>query len=59
MNKEVKNGKEPKDGISLVKKYEDFLKGAIRKTLKIVWKQGELPKRLKDRDKCFSHVGLS
>ena len=36
MNKEVKNGKEPKDGISLVKKYEDFLKGAIRKTLNIV-----------------------
>ena len=26
MNEEVKNAKEPKDGISLVKKYEDLLK---------------------------------
>ena len=26
MNEEVKNAKKPKDGISLVKKYEDLLK---------------------------------
>ena len=28
LSKEVKNAKEPKDGIALVKKYEDHLKGA-------------------------------
>ena len=31
MNEEVKNAKEPYDGVSLVKTYEDLLKGANRK----------------------------
>ena len=35
MNEEVKNVKELKDGISLVKKYKDLLKGVIRKRLSI------------------------
>ena len=39
LNEEVRNPKEPKDGIAIVKKYEDLLKGAIRN---IVGKQGEL-----------------
>ena len=36
MNEEIKNTKEVKDGISLVKKYEDLLKGANRKIINIV-----------------------
>ena len=59
MNKEVKNPKGPKDGISLVKKYEDLLKGANRKITNIVGKQEELLKRFKDSDKFFSRVGLN
>ena len=48
MDQEVKNAKEPKDVISLIKKYEDLLKGANRKIINIVGKQGELLKRFKD-----------
>ena len=48
MDQEVKNAKEPKDGRSLIKKYEDLLKGANRKIINIVGKQGELLKRFKD-----------
>ena len=59
MNEEIKKTKEVKDGISLVKKYEDLLKGANRKIINIVWKQGELLKRFKDYDKFFNSVGLS
>ena len=36
MNEEIKKTKEVKDGISLVKKYEDLLKGANRKMINIV-----------------------
>ena len=36
MNEEIKNTKEVKDGISLVKKYEDLLKGVNRKMINIV-----------------------
>ena len=57
--KEVKNAKEPKNGISLVKKYEGLLKGANWKIINIVGKQGELLKRFKDSDGFFSHIGLS
>ena len=59
MNEEVKNAKKPKDGISLIKKYENFLKGANKKIINIVEKQGEFLKRLKGRDKFFDRVGLS
>ena len=50
MNEEVKNVKELKHGISLVKKYENLLKGANRKIINIVGKQRELLKRFKDND---------
>ena len=50
VNEEVKNAEEPKDGISLVKKYEDFLKGANKKIINTVGKQGESLKRFKDSD---------
>ena len=46
MNEEVKNMKEMKDGISLVKKYEDLLKGANRKIINIVRKTGRVPKKI-------------
>ena len=48
-----------KDGISLIKKYEDLLKSANKKILNIVGKQGELLKRFKDSDEFFDRVGLS
>ena len=48
INEEVKNAKELKDGMALVKKYEDLLKGANKKNISIVGKQGELLKRFKE-----------
>ena len=47
---EVKNAKDFKDGISLVKKYEDLLKSSNKKIITIVAKQEELLKRFKDSD---------
>ena len=41
--KEVENAKDLKDGIPLVKKYEDFLKSSNKKIINIA-KQGELLK---------------
>ena len=58
MNEEVKNAKKPKDGISLVKKYEDLLKWANRKIINIIEKQGELLKRFKENEEFFDSVGL-
>ena len=55
----VKNAKDLKDGISLVKKYEDLLKSGNKKIINIVGKQGELLKRFKDSDEFFYSVGLS
>ena len=59
LNEEVKNAKKVKDGISLVKKYENFLKRANKKIINIVGKQGELLKRFKQEDRFFNCVGLS
>ena len=59
MNEEVENAKEPKVGISLLKKYEHLLKGANRIIINIVEKQGEFLKRFKDSDSFFDCVGLS
>ena len=54
LNEEVKNEKEPKDGIALVKKYEDLLKGANKKIINIIGKQGEILKKFnKDGDFFF------
>ena len=58
LNEEVKNAKKVKDGISLVKKYENFLKRANKKIINIVGKQGELLKRFKQEDEFFNCVGL-
>ena len=48
INEDVKNAKELKDGMALVKKYEDLLKGANKKIINIVGKHGELLKRFKE-----------
>ena len=55
----MKNSRDLKDGMSLVKKYEDLLKSGIKKIINIVGKQGELLKRFKDSDEFFDGVGLS
>ena len=59
MNEEVRNAKELKDGIALIKKYEDLLKGANRKIINIVGKHGEIVKRLIEEDEFFDCVGLA
>ena len=59
LNEEVRNAKKPKDGICLVKKYEDLLRAANRKIVNIVGKQGELLKIFRDAEEFFDHVGLS
>ena len=59
IKEEVNNPKELKDGISLIKKYENLLKGANKKIIKIVGKQGELLKRFKDEEQFFDCVGLN
>ena len=59
MNKQVKNSKETKEGISLIKQFEDLLEGTNRKIINIVVKQGELLERFNDRDDFFDSVGLS
>ena len=55
----MKNAKNLKDGISLVKKYEDLLKSSNKKIINIVPKQGNLLKRFKDSNEFFDGVGLS
>ena len=40
MNEETKNAKEPKDGTSLRKNYENLLKETNRKIINIVGNQG-------------------
>ena len=55
---EVKNAKDLKEGVSLVKRYEDLLKSSNKKTINIVAKQGELLKRFNDSDEFFDSFGL-
>ena len=59
MNEEVKNAKEPKKAISIIKKYEEPLKGENSTIINLVGKQGELLKKFKEDDEFFGHVGLS
>ena len=40
LNEEVKNAKELKDGIALVNKYENLLKGVNKRSINTVRKQG-------------------
>ena len=50
LNEEVKDVKNLNEGISLVQKYENVFKGANKKMINIVGKQGELLKRFKEED---------
>ena len=59
MNEEVRNAKEPKDGISLIKKYEDLLKGTNKRIINIVVKQSEILKCFKEEDEFFDSVSVS
>ena len=59
LNKEVKNAKEPKGATSIIKKYEQLLRGENRKIINIMEKQGELLKKFKEKDEFFSRVGLN
>ena len=59
LNEEVKNVKSLSEGISLVQKYENLLKGGNKKIISIVGKQGELLKRFKEEGEFFYSVGLS
>ena len=59
LNEEVKNVKDLKDGIALVKQYEGLLKGVNKKIINIVEKQGKLLRKFKEEDKFFDCVGLS
>ena len=58
-NEEVRDAKEQQDGINLVKKYEGLFRGANKKIINILGKQGELLKRFRDEDDFFDRVGLS
>ena len=51
---EVKNAKDPKEAISLIKKYEELLKEENKKIINIVGKQGELLKKSKESNEFFS-----
>ena len=53
LNKEVKNVKSLNEGISLVQKYENLLKGTNKKIINIVGKQGERLKSCKEEDEFF------
>ena len=50
LNEEARDTKEQQDGIDLVKKFEDLFRGASKKIINIVGKQGELLKRFRDGD---------
>ena len=47
LNEEVKSAKEPKEAISIIKKYDEHLKGENKKIGNIVGKQGEFLKSLR------------
>ena len=59
LNEQVKNAKSLNEGISLIQKYENLLKGADKKAINILGKQGKLLKRFKEEDEFFDCVGLS
>lgn len=42
--------------ISIIKKYEELLKGEKRKIINVVRKQGKLLKKFKESDESFSRV---
>ena len=59
MKKTIQGEEEPKEATSIIKKYEELLKGENGKIINIVDKQGEVLKKFKESDEFFSRVGLS
>ena len=59
LSKEMKNLMEPKEALSIIKKYNELLKGENRKIINLVGNQGKLLKKFKKNDEFFRHVGLS
>ena len=59
LDEEVKKTKESKEATSIIKKYEELLKGENRKIVNIAEKQGDLLKKFKESEEFFSGVGLS
>ena len=59
LNEKVRNAKQPRDSIALVKKYENILKGTKKKIIKIVGTQSELLKCFRDEDEFFDRIDLS
>ena len=59
LNEEVKNAKELKDGIALVNKYENLLKGVNKRSINTVRKQGQILKTFKEEDDFVNCVDLS
>ena len=59
LNEEVKNAKELKDGIALVNKYENLLKGVNKRSINTVRKQGQNLKTFKEQDDFVNCVDLS
>ena len=53
MNEELKNAMELKDGICLIKKHENLLKGANKNIINTAAKQDELLKRFKEENEFF------
>ena len=56
---EVRNAKEPQDGIDSAKKCGNLLKATTKKIINIVGKQSEILKRFRDEDGFFHRLGLS
>ena len=54
LNEEVKNTKEVKEGISLVKKYENLLKGANKKSSTLLGNRASSSKHLRKRMNFFT-----
>ena len=59
LNKAVRNAKEPKEAMLIIKKYEELFKEELRKIINIVEKQEEVLIRFKKSDEFFSGVGPS
>ena len=50
LREDIRNAKKPKDGTPLIKKCKYLLKGATKKIINIVGKQGKILKRFKEED---------
>ena len=59
LKEEVKNAKIAKEAISIIKKFEELLRGENRQIMNTVGKQVEFLKKFKESDEFFCRVGHS